>query len=1235
MRIIIDMQGAQSDSRFRGIGSYTMSFAHAVIRNRGEHDIILALNGNFSDTIEPIRAAFDEWLPQENIRVWHAPSPVMESQPGNNARREAAEIVREAFLTSLKPDVIHISSLFEGYVDNAVTSISRFDRTIPVSTILYDLIPLLNLNQYLTPKPDFNRFYRRKINFLQKANLLLAISEFTKQEGILNLGGGHEHFINISAAANSHFKPLQLDTETIDNLKNKYRLQRPFILYSGGADHRKNLPSLIRAYARLPRQLRSEFQLVFVGKIVADDVVALQKAAKTSGLQAEDLLFTGYVTDEELVQIYNLCELFVFPSWHEGFGLPALEAMSCGAPVIASNTASLPEVIGNPKALFDPHSLTSMTKKMKQALESEDFREDLINKGQKQAKLFSWDRTGRRAISAFEEMAAGHIRKKESPPSNHYLIKRLAESLSSPPPKHDLIELAGDIARNHPASGMKQFFVDVSELTQKDSATGVQRVTRSVVQELLAHPPPGFRVEPIYATKQSDGYFYATNFVCRLLYGSPSNGSDQPIQARKGDIFFGLDLQHHVVLAQHSFLDRLRAEGVATYFLVYDLLPIDLPNYFAKGLAKLHTNWLECISNSDGLICISHATESRLKYWLQHNHPEHLDRLKIAVSHIGSDIMNSLPTKGLPDNYFNVLERLSSIPSFLMVGTIEPRKGHQQVLAAFEQLWDNGHVACLVLVGHKGWQMEAFMERFQSHPQFGRNLFWLQGISDEYLEMVYDHCSCLVAASEDEGFGLPLIEAAQHKLPIIARDIPVFREVAGTHAFYFKGKGKEGLSQAIAHWIHLFKQDQHPKSDDMPRSTWKQSVERMKTILLDGNDCPPSKQLMVDVSDMVRRDARTGIQRVVRSVLREFLLHPPEGWRIEPVFTVKNEGYRYARSFTARLRDKIHEKAASENDPSYRYFDAPVEYQTGDVFLGLDFHPELVSSRQKFFRQLRNHGVQVQFIVHDLLPIRHPYWFPRRLTEEFACWLNTITQYDGAICVSQATADDLKSWMEESKIVNTRPFKISVSHNGADIKQSIPSKGIPRKAEKILRQIAARKSFLMVGTLEPRKGHKQVLEAFKLLWDEKIDVNLIIVGKQGWKVKDLRKRIHRNVKFGSQLFWLEGISDDYLEKVYAASTCLIAASKREGFGLPLIEAAQKKLPIIARDIPIFREVAGDHAYYFQGEEGVDLALAIKKWLSSFQSGNAPSSIDMPWLTWEQSAQNLLTLLVKPENIADN
>ncbi|SVE00030.1 uncharacterized protein METZ01_LOCUS452884, partial [marine metagenome] len=167
MRIVIDMQGAQTVSRFRGIGRYTLNFAKALVRNRGRHEIYLALNGLFTETIEPIRFAFDELLPQENIRVFSASGPVSEINFGNKSHRQVSEFLREAFLESLNPDIIHICSLFEGYLDDAVTSIGLLGMATPVSVTFHDLIPLLNYEHYLEQNKTFLAYYNSKLAFLR------------------------------------------------------------------------------------------------------------------------------------------------------------------------------------------------------------------------------------------------------------------------------------------------------------------------------------------------------------------------------------------------------------------------------------------------------------------------------------------------------------------------------------------------------------------------------------------------------------------------------------------------------------------------------------------------------------------------------------------------------------------------------------------------------------------------------------------------------------------------------------------------------------------------------------------------------------------------------------------------------------------------------------------------------------------------------------------------------------
>lgn len=1214
MRIVIDMQGAQTESRFRGIGRYTMAFAQAVVHNRGKHEVLLALSGLFPDTIEPIRDAFDGLLPQENIRVWHALGPVKNEAPNNSVRREVAELVREAFLASLCPDVIHVTSLFEGYVDDAVTSIGQLDHRIPVSVILYDLIPLLNPDQYLTPNPNFAVYYKRKLQSLRHAEKYFAISVYTRQEGLDCLGVDSERIVNISTAIGPEFRRVEIDEQAVGLLRLKLGLSRPFVLYTGGADERKNLPRLIEAWSNLPVELRQAHHLLFAGRIPDGNVAEFRRIAQRHSLKDDELRFSGYVSDEELVQLYNLCKLYVLPSWHEGFGLPALEAMACGAPVIGANTTSLPEVIGLEDALFDPFQVKAISNKIERALTDESFLANLRAHGLEQSKRFSWNKTAQLAIAAWEHLVTKRRISNDGLAAIQCERDKLIEAIASrlgDVNEQELISLSAQIAQNECNGIERQLLLDISELHQRDSATGVQRVVRSYLHQLLRNPPRGFRVFPVYATL-TEGYRYATTYTERFL-GHPQPGiADAPIRWQRGDIFFGLDMQHHVQLAHASTFARLRQDGVIVKFLVYDLLPIQLADFFKDSHAKeLHEQWLTMIAAQDEAICISKATADAYKEWVNTHGIATSPSFDFDWVHMGADLEGSQPSCGLPADASDTLRILESRPSFLTVSTLEPRKAQSQILDAVEVLWSAGEDVNLVLVGQQGWKIDALVDRIAKHPENGKRLFWLKGISDEYLERVYQASTCLVAASINEGFGLPLIEAARHAIPIIARDIPVFREVAGEAAFYFSGDTGEQIAQAMVEWLRAHRKGAAPQSTSMRWSTWAQSTEQLKAALI--NRRYPHRQLLVDISELVQRDARSGIQRVVRSVLKEWLENPPIGYRVEPVYaTVTAEPYRYARRFSASFLGQAIDAVTDE----------PIDWAPGDVFFALDLQPTFQVAKADFYQHLRQQGVSVKFLVYDLLCIRQPEHFPDGAAEGFTKWLEVVGEADGAICISQTVADDLLDWMTGRNWKRLRSFQIAANHIGANIDGATSTTGLPDDAQEVLEQLKQRTSFLMAGTLEPRKGHKQVLDAFEYLWQSGTDANLVIVGKQGWMVGILVQRLRTHQELGNRLFWLEGVSDEYLEKLYAASTCLIAASHGEGFGLPLIEAAQHKLPIIARDIPVFREVAGQHAFYFCATSPEDLCKSVKFWLDLYHSDLHPKSDSMAWLSWKVSASQL-------------
>jgi glycosyltransferase involved in cell wall biosynthesis len=270
--------------------------------------------------------------------------------------------------------------------------------------------------------------------------------------------------------------------------------------------------------------------------------------------------------------------------------------------------------------------------------------------------------------------------------------------------------------------------------------------------------------------------------------------------------------------------------------MVYDLLPVLRQEFFSEEVRGVFIKWLDTICEiADSLICISKSTEEDLKNWILKNKASYISKVKFSVSHLGADIVESAPTTGISQNERIFLRNLTgSFPVFVMVGTVEPRKGHAQTLSAFELLWQKNIDAKLVIVGKQGWMIKPLTDRINSHNEINRKLFWIEGCSDEMLLKLYGISTALIMTSEAEGFGLPLIEAAQNRLPIIARDLPVFREVAGKHAYYFdNSKDPEAIANAIENWLLLYEKGSHPRSDGMPSLTWQQSVEQIKLALID------------------------------------------------------------------------------------------------------------------------------------------------------------------------------------------------------------------------------------------------------------------------------------------------------------------------------------------------------------------------------------------------------------------
>jgi len=837
------------------------------------------------------------------------------------------------------------------------------------------------------------------------------------------------------------------------------------------------------------------------------------------------------------------------------------------------------------------------------------------------------------AIEAFARTSAPALRRR--------LVSALtAPGTPRPPVEAALVETASMLAANTRPTTPRQLLVDISALVQADYKTGIQRVVRSIVLALVKEPPPGYRIEPVYSDGGNRVYRYARRFSCAML-GAPSLSiEDAPIEARPGDTFLGLDLATNMTTQNQQLLLGLRRKGVAIWFTVYDLLPLLRPDCFPFGAQKYYGDFIDTISLvADGIVTISRAVADETQTWLAGRPNRRLSPLKLSWFHLGADIDASVPSTGMPDNAERAFAALREAPSLLMVGTLEPRKGQAQALAACELLWAKGVKVNLVIVGKNGWLVDALAQALEKHPQREQQLFWFNGVSDEMLLKLYDHSSALLAASEGEGFGLPLIEAAQKGLPIIARGIPVFREVAGEHAFYFEGSKPEDLAHAIEAWLALHAIGKAPPSSRMPWLTWKQSAQQlMDAVLHDrhhavsgGEKMAP--QLLVDVSAMVREDLKTGIQRVVRAQLMELLRAQGADYQVLPVYLTDEGGYwhyRYARRY-------LHDLVGTVGDGVH---DEEVIVEKGDVFYSPDVFPGPVAeaARLGLYARWREQGVRIHFLVHDILPVLRPEFFPPGADREFGAWLRAVGgAADVLVCISAAVAEETRDWLAQELPGRALPG-FAVLHHGSDIGASQPSTGLAPDADKVLADVAAAPSFLMVGTIEPRKGHAQALDAFEQLWAQGQDVRLVIVGREGWKglpdgarrtIPAIVQRLRNHPELGKRLVWLQGISDEYLDRVYAAGACLLFASEGEGFGLPLIEAARHGVPLIARDLPVFREVAGEHALYFSGIEGAALAAAVQHWLRLHADGKHPKPAGIAARSWADNAARLVKTLFTP------
>ncbi|MGM7763797.1 glycosyltransferase [Yersinia enterocolitica] len=1242
MRIVIDLQGIQSHSRYRGIGRYTLLITKAIIRNKGEHDVILVANGTIIDSVSSVFSHFEDVISRENIKFWYAPGPLSYQGNQNHNIIENAKLIREAFIYSLNPDLIYIPAMFEGFLDESILSVNEFKNEIPTVATLYDLIPLKNPKHYLDSNLEYKKFYLEKISYLNKCHALLAISEFTENEGKEYLKDRKGDIVNVSTACDDIFRKNDYSKMEINDFICRYSLKDKFFLYTGGADERKNLPRLLEAYSLLPVDMKNNYLLVIAGQL--SDIVRYDLFNKAKNFNIEDnIRITGYISDDELVKFYNLCALFIFPSWHEGFGLPALEAMACGAVVIGANNTSLPEVIGEKDALFDPFSVIDIANKIEQVMTDDTLYEKLKKIGSERTKCFSWDLTALKALQTFESIniynRIGNLAESD---------KRLKLAYVSPlpPERTGIAKYSNDLI-----PGLAKFYEIDVVCEQAVIASNFQSSRINIInsESFLENSDDYDHV--LYHVGNSPYHEYMYKLIALVpgvicLHDFYMSNYLRYVESRNGM----LGEWEKELFISHGYPAIIeRAEVEDDEYIMYKY-----PSNFSL------------LASAKGIISHSFYSQDLARQWYNN---------KITQNWHVIPLLRKEPIKKDKRDVRKILNLEETDFIICSFGMLDSSKLNDVIIKAFnESGFKSLDRVKIIFVGESNGSYKEKIDQLISDLQLNNKIIVTGWVDDD------TYCNYLMAAdigiqlrSRSRGetsaalldclnYGLPTIYNANGSMAEIDSniacrlndDFDIDEITSALNKLYEDKTLRSSLSILTKKYIEkqhspsycaeqfykkaneIYNNSSNLLEELLDKLSVGQKREFSKLASSLAENFPsikPKKRIFYDVTATARTLLRTGIERVTRTLVAELIKCDIKDAIVLPVYVDRANGsflLKHAHGFSRDLFNKI---------PNC-FNDEIVDVSEGDILFSSDLNcgDVIDANSNYFYLKLKQKGVKIAFMVNDILPVTHPEFFPPGSNENFDVWLRVITSIsEKIIFISKSVLDSYCVWCNQHNI-NIAGIELGWSHLGANI-DAIALK-LDNSSKKTLSSVpfeSNKISFLMVGTLEPRKGHIQVLQAFEILWSKGIDINLIIVGKEGWLQlpNDMRRtipsivsRLKEHSELNVHLFWFEHVDDTELDFIYSSSNALIFASECEGFGLPLIEAARKSLPLIIRDIPVFREIAGECAFYFDSNDPEILSETIIEWIEKYENNTHPVSENLPWITWSDSASHLVDFLLK-------
>jgi glycosyltransferase involved in cell wall biosynthesis len=375
--LYLDIQAVQSrDHAERGIGRYVREHAlHLMDRDRMLCKLALNPLLPFPRNLHPRLLASDRL-------GWGTLSEFRRAQ-------------------QVKPTIYFMMSPFEWTGNLGLMPCYVAESRVPLVVTLYDLIPLVFAEKYLQGENGIK--YLTRLQTIKSADLFLAISAHTRQDAIDHLGLNPEKVAVIGAGVSGYFQPSPNKTSSLKLVHDCLpAINRRIVLTVLGQDDRKNMKGLIEAFGLFPLSLRKANQLVIGGHFTDSYRTDLLSFSKKLGMSSDEVIFPGLIDDELLRSLYQCADLFVFPSFYEGFGLPVAEAVSCGCPAITSDVSSIPEILDWPESTFNPHDPGEIATLMERGLCDEEFRTRLIQRGEERKEVHTWENVAEGTIHALE-----------------------------------------------------------------------------------------------------------------------------------------------------------------------------------------------------------------------------------------------------------------------------------------------------------------------------------------------------------------------------------------------------------------------------------------------------------------------------------------------------------------------------------------------------------------------------------------------------------------------------------------------------------------------------------------------------------------------------------------------------------------------------------------------------------------------------------------------------------------